>query len=51
MSDTLIEGAGDKGFDSEANQRLIASRNAMSFINVRRVTRKGRLRMRVVRFE
>lgn len=47
----LKEGTGDKGFDSEANQQLIASRNSRSYIDVRRVPRRGRLRKAIFRFK
>lgn len=45
----LTEDTGDKGFDSEANQQLIASREARSYIDVRRAPRRGKLRKMVFR--
>jgi hypothetical protein len=45
----LLEGTGDKGFDSEKNQRLIAERKAKSYIDVRSIPRRGRLRKSVFR--
>jgi hypothetical protein len=45
----LDDACGDKGFDSEKNQRYVKERHARSFIDVRSIPKRGRYRKQVYR--